>query len=107
MLAALVVAGVLALAAIAALVVLALRSQLAPGPSLAGRTVVVHTKRPDDKTIRGVLHAQHADRWTLREAVLVTPIGDRPLGGLQHVLVTNMSFTQELEAPLEPKARES
>lgn len=106
MLAALIIVGVLAIAAITALAVLAARSQLAPGPSLAGRTIVVHTKRPDDKTLKGVLHGQHADRWILREAVLVTPLGEQAAGGLVHISVTNIAFAQELELPREPVVKE-
>lgn len=96
MLAGLIIAAVVALAAVAALAVISLRSVLAPAPPIVGRTVVVHTRNPDDKTIRGVLHAQHSDRWTLRDAVMVTPLGENALGGLQHVPVANIAFAQEL-----------
>jgi hypothetical protein len=98
-LAALITAGIIALAAIAALAVITSRSALASGPSLAARTMVVHTR--DDKTIRGVLHAQHADRWTIRDAVLVTPMGEQPAGGLQHIPVANISFAQQIEPRVE------
>jgi hypothetical protein len=76
---ALILTAIVALAAVGALTFIALRSQLAPGPSLAGRTVEVHTKRPDDQTIRGVLVAQHADRWGLTDAVYRHASGDQPI----------------------------
>lgn len=82
--------------ALLALVVIALLVSRGPGPSLVKKTVVVHTK--DEKTIRGILHGKYADRWVLRDAVLVHAGGtEQALGGLQHVLVGNVSFAQELE----------
>lgn len=74
-----------------------LRPRHAPGPPLAGRTVVVHTRRPDDQTLRGVLVAQHADRLTLREAVYVHASGEQPAGGLVHVPTEAVAWIQELE----------
>jgi hypothetical protein len=85
-----------ALAAIAALAFVALRSVFTPGPTLTGRTVVVNTRKPDDQTIRGILHAQHADRWSLRAAVVVTGVGEQPARGLVHVPVENIAFVQEI-----------
>jgi hypothetical protein len=76
---ALILVALVALAAVGALTYIALRSQLTPGPSLVGKTVEVHTKRPDDQTIRGVLVAQHADRWGLTEAVYRHASGDKPI----------------------------
>ena len=71
----------------------------APGPTLSGKTVVIQThKLTDDRTIRGVLHGAYADRWTLRDAVLVTPIGEQPLSGLQHVPVQSIAWVQQVEA---------
>jgi hypothetical protein len=94
LLTALIVVAVLALA----LAVLAVRSQFRAGPTLAGRTVVVHTRRPDDQTFRGILHAQYADRWTLRDACLVTgSAGEQPIGGVQHIPVANIAWAQELD----------
>ncbi len=77
----------------------AVRSRLAPGPVLTGRTLVVHTRRPDDQTLRGVLHGQYADRLTLRDAVYVHPSGEQPAGGLVHVPLANVSWVQEIEPP--------
>ncbi len=90
---------VVAAIAVAAILVavLALR-RVTPGPSLAGKTVVIHTQRPDDRTLKGVLHGQHSDRWVLRDAVAVMPGGfEQPLGGTEHVPVANISFVQEVE----------
>ena len=95
-------AVLIALAALAALAVgaltfVALRSRLSPAPSLAGRTVVIHTRRPDDQSIRGVLVAQHADRWTLREAVYLGGSSEHSVAGLTHVPVANIAWAQEVE----------
>jgi hypothetical protein len=87
-----IVATVIALFALL-VAVAALRRQ---GPSLIKKTVVVHTK--DERTLRGVLYGQYADRWTLRDAVVLGAI-DQPLGGLQHVPVENIAFAQEIEVP--------
>lgn len=68
------------------------------GPSLLKKTVVVHTK--DERTIRGVLHGEYADRWTLRDATVIAGGGrEQPLGGVQHVPVKNIAFAQEIEPP--------
>lgn len=72
------------------------RSRLYPGPPLTGRTLVVHTRRPDDQTLRGVLYAQHADRLTLRDAVYVHRSGDQPIAGLAHVPMANIAFIQDI-----------
>jgi len=88
-----VILGVLLLLALIALA----RRQFA-GPSLVKKTVVVHTK--DERTIRGVLFAEYADRWTLTEAVVMTSTAsEQALGGLQHIPVSNVSFAQEIEPP--------
>jgi hypothetical protein len=97
MLAAVISTGTVALVALAGLFALLVRSRILPGPTLIGRTLVVHTRRPDDQTIRGILHGAHADRWTLRDAVIVTPAGEQAAGGLQHIPVKNIAFAQEIE----------
>ncbi len=97
MLAGLIIVGVAAVIAFGALAVIALHSRLAPGPTLVGRTVVIHTRRPDDQSIRGVLHGQYADRWTLRDAYVVTAVGENAAGGLQHIPVANIAWAQELQ----------
>lgn len=90
--------SLIGLVAVLALLVAIAAFFRAPGPSLVGRTVVIHTKRPDDRTIRGVLHGQYTDRWTLRDAVVILPGKEQPLGGLEHIPVANISFAQEVEA---------
>jgi hypothetical protein len=72
-----------------------------PGPSLVGRTVVVHTRRPDDQSVRGVLVAHHTDRLVLREAVYVHASGSQDAGGLIHVPLLGVSTVQEIEPPAE------
>lgn len=95
---ALIALAVLMALAIGGLTFIAIRSRLSPAPSLAGRTVVIHTRRPDDQSIRGVMVAQHADRWTLREAVYLGAGGnEHSVGGLTHVPVVNIAWAQEIE----------
>lgn len=89
-----------AAASLLAVVVLAgalVRSRSWPAPVLTGRTLVVHTRRPDDQTIRGILVGQYADRLTLRDAVYVHASGEQPVGGLVHVPTVNVAFVQEIE----------
>lgn len=99
---ALIFTAVVAVAAVVALAVVALRSQLAAGPSLAGRTIVVHTKKPDDQSVRGVLFAHHADRLVLREVVYLHAESATPLQGLVSFPMESVSFWQEVapDAPL-------
>ena len=68
------------------------------GPLLVGKTVVIHTRKPDDQTIKGVLHGKYPDVWTLRDAVVVLPNREQALGGIQHVPVANIAYAQEIEA---------
>jgi hypothetical protein len=81
--------------AITALTAITLRSRLSPGPSLTDRTVVVHTR--DDKSIRGLLFAQYADRLTLRKAIFLHSSGEQAAGGLVHVPIASVSWLQEIE----------
>jgi hypothetical protein len=95
----LIVTAVVALASVAALATVAIRSQTAPGPALAGRTVEIHTKRPDDQTIRGILVAQHSDRWTLEQAIYRHSSGDQPIAdNVVHVPTANISWYGEPKA---------
>lgn len=96
---ALIITGLVAVSAIAALAWIAVHSRVAPGPSLVGRTVVVNTRKPDDQTIKGVLHGQYADRWTIRDAYFVTGVGEQAIGGLYHIPVENIAGAQELAGP--------
>jgi hypothetical protein len=93
----LILIAVVALAAVAALTYIAMRSQLAPGPRLAGKTLVVHTKRPDDQSIKGICVAQYADRWELKDALYLHASGPVDAGGLVGVPVINISSYQEIE----------
>jgi hypothetical protein len=92
----LIIIAVVAIAAIAALATVAIRSQTAPGPPLVGRTIEVHTRRPDDQTIRGILVAQHSDRWTFEQAVYRHTSGDAPIKDrVVHVPVANIAWYGE------------
>jgi hypothetical protein len=91
--------AVAAIAAICGLTYVAVNSRLAPGPSLAGKTLVIHTKKPDDQSIRGVLVAEHADRISLREACYLHKGSVSPaMGGLVHVPLRSISWMQEIES---------
>ncbi len=90
------IVAITALAAIAGLVFIAVRSQIAPGPPLTGRTVVIHTR--EGSSVRGVLIAQHADRFTLKEPIVLHSTGEQPAGGTAHILVANIDWLQELDA---------
>lgn len=96
-----VIAAVVLLAAIVALLAvllaLTLRRPGQPKP-LAGRTVVVNTRRPDDQAVRGVLVAEHADRVTLAGAVYLDGAHGRPVDGLVHIPVATIAFIQQIEA---------
>jgi hypothetical protein len=90
--------AVIAPALVAIAIALFALRRVTPGPSLVGRTVVIHTKRPDDRTLKGVLHAQYVDRWVLRDAVLMAAGGrEIALGGIEHVQTGAISFVQEIE----------
>jgi hypothetical protein len=41
-----------------------------PGPSMVGASLVVHTRKPDDQSVRGVVDAHYADRLVLRDAAV-------------------------------------
>jgi hypothetical protein len=98
MLAALIVTAAVALIAVSAPAAQVLRRHAGAGPTLVGRTVVVNTQ--DDQTIRGVLHAQYADRWTLRDAVYMSGGTETPARDLVHVPVSNVGVVQEIERPV-------
>lgn len=85
--------------AVLALATVTIRARNSIGPPLAGRTVVVHTRRPDDQSLRGVLVAQHADRLTLRDVVYLHLSGEQEVGGMVHIPLGAVSFVQEIEAP--------
>lgn len=41
--------------------------------------------------------AEHSDRWTLRDAVVLHATGDQAVRGLVHVLCENIAWAQEIE----------
>jgi hypothetical protein len=94
MTAALIVLAVVLVAAIGALAFVALRARVSPGPTLASKTVVVHTR--DEQSIRGILAAQHSDRLSLRNVIYLHGSGDQPVEGLVHVPTSSVSWLQEL-----------
>jgi hypothetical protein len=98
---ALIVLAVVAIAAVIGLAAVAVHSRIAPGPTLAERTLIVHTRRPDDQSLRGVLVAQHADRLTLREVAYLHAGGTKETHGLVHVPLSSISWMQEIEPDTE------
>lgn len=60
-------------------------SHLAQGPSHVGDTVVLHTLKPDDQSIRGIVQSDHADRYLLREAEYLHASGPQPVGSYVEV----------------------
>jgi hypothetical protein len=94
-----------ACALLAVVVALVVRSPsgrgVLPAPALAGKSVVVHTKRPDDQSIRGILVGQYADRWILQDAVYLHREGSVAAEGVVHVPVLSISSVQELAPPVE------
>ena len=61
-------------------------------------TVVVHTRRPDDQSIRGVLLGDYADRVVLRDAIYLYASGEQAAAGLVHIPRATISTMQELPA---------
>ena len=92
------------LALIAVLLAARLALQLIKEPlrsdDLVKKSVVVTTR--DDETLRGVLIAEHMDRWTLAQAFYrsSTPEGPRetPIDGVLHIPRSNIAYVQEVEA---------
>lgn len=77
MTAALLTIAALALAELALIAVLA-RKLLAPA-GLIGRTVVLERAGAEVVNVRGVVIAEHADRWTLDQTQAIGPEGAVPL----------------------------
>lgn len=72
------------------------------GPELTGKSVVVHTRRPDDQTIRGIVCAHYADRLELRDVTYSVPGGTSSSAqGLVDVPWLNVSSCQVLARPEE------
>jgi hypothetical protein len=70
-----------------------------PGPSMVGASLVIHTRKPDDQSIRGVVDAHYADRLVLRDAQYLHSSGAQPAGGVVDVLLINVSTWQEIPPP--------
>jgi hypothetical protein len=57
-------------------------------PRRVGHRVTVHTKKPDDQTIFGVVAGDYLDRLVLEHAEYVTPLGAQPIPGARHEIET-------------------
>lgn len=80
----------------------ALAERRAAGPSLVGETLLVHTRKPDDQSVRGVCVGHHADRLLLAEAVYYKPGGGtQDAQGVVEVPWLGVSTYQRIAAPEE------
>lgn len=76
---------------------LALAEARAPGPLLVGKRVVVHTKRPDAQSVRGVVHGDYPDKLVLAEASYYREAGGEQVAqGTIEVDRKDISTTQVL-----------
>lgn len=60
-----------------------------------GAAVTVHTVKPDDQTLHGVLVADLADRLVLEGAKYITAQGDQPIPGTVVVPKGSVSWLQQ------------
>lgn len=75
------------------------KSEADVGNGLIGRTLVVHTRKPDDQSIRGTVHAFDVQLVVLREAMYLNADGKhQPAGGIVTIPRANISNWQELPA---------
>lgn len=73
-----------------------------PGPSLEGKTLVVHTRKPDDQSIRGICVADYGDRLVLRKALYYGTEGaSTSAGGDIEIKWINVSTYQVVTLPQE------
>lgn len=66
---------------------------------LVGRELVVHTRRPDDQSIRGVCVYSDALELRLIGAQYLSGREGAPLGGEVRILRAHVAFSQVLDAP--------
>lgn len=80
-------------------------SEDAPPPRV-GHRVTVHTKKPDDQTIFGVLAGDYSDRVVLEDAEYVTPQGGVPISGRQDIATRDIAWidVHALVAPVPDSA---
>lgn len=88
---------IIAAAIVVALVVLVVAVwRLAPARPARGQVVTVHTKLPDDQTIRGVLVHEYRDRLILQDAEYIDEEhGAVPIAGAVRVPTAGVSWIQE------------
>lgn len=85
-------------AGVAAPIIKDRRRQRDTPPPIQGRTVVIHTRRPDDQSIRGVMVGMYADEVVLEQPQYITADGPRPIDGPLHVPTANIAWWQEVSA---------
>jgi hypothetical protein len=63
---------------------------------LRGHRVTIHTQRPDDQTLHGLLVLERPDRLVLADAVYVTEQGEHPIpGGRAVIYKRTVSWLQD------------
>lgn len=62
------------------------------GPPRLGQRVTVHTKKPDDQTLFGVVVGDYTDRLALEDAEYVTAAGGQPLPGRQEIATQDIAW---------------
>lgn len=89
------IVGLLAAVAASAVTLLIVQARMRSHAKagLVGRTIEVHTR--DDQSMRGILHAEHADQLTFRETVYLQPGGDEIIKGVVHVPRDNVAWMRE------------
>jgi hypothetical protein len=61
-------------------------------PPRVNHRVTVHTKKPDDQTIYGVIVGDYTDRLCLEHAEYVTPQGGQPIAGRQDIATRDIAW---------------
>jgi hypothetical protein len=73
--------------------------QEAQNTTLVAKTVIVHTR--DDRSLKGCMIGDHADRLSLHAASYLSPGGgETSLQGTVHVPRANVAFLQEIQPVL-------
>jgi hypothetical protein len=68
------------------------RRQEPQAPPRVNHRVTVHTKKPDDQTIFGVIVGDYTDRLCLEHAEYVTPQGGQPIAGRQDIATRDIAW---------------
>jgi hypothetical protein len=61
-------------------------------PRRVGHRVTVHTKKPDDQTIFGVVVGDYTDRVSLEDAEYITALGPQAMPGRQDIATRDIAW---------------